>query len=71
MLMPLLDRHIGMIIARRFLVWAPMNPRQPVIREQQLNRPVDGRAANWPAFTTQILIQLLGAKGLRIAHNSL
>src|SRR6266508_222903 len=45
--------------------------RQPVLREQQIHRAVDGRAANRSALTAEILIELLGAKGLRVAHDPL
>ena len=68
-LMPLLDQHVGMIVAGRLLIWVPMDARQPVIREQQVNGSIDGCTAYWTALTAEILIELLGAKRLSIPHD--
>src|SRR5215216_6742348 len=68
--MALLDWNVGVIVAGRLFARAPVDARQPVVRQQQLHRPIDRRTSNWATLATQVIVELLGAKRLGIAHDS-
>ena len=71
-LMPLLDRHIGMLVgAGNLSARAPVHPREPVVVVQQVDRAIDSGAANRPAVAADIFEQLLGAEWLILLSHAL